>query len=116
MGDWTLPGWSDGLEPFDLILANPPYVEQDAALDRSVRDFEPAGALFAGPEGLDDYRVLIPQFSGLLSPNGTAVVEIGARQAGAVRQIAEEAGFSVLLRKDLGGRPRALILRFPLGK
>jgi release factor glutamine methyltransferase len=81
-----------------------------------VRDFEPASALFAGPEGLDDYRALIPQLPALLSPNGIAVVEIGAAQSDAVRQIAEEAGFSTVLRKDLGGRPRALILRFTLGK
>ncbi|MBO9498679.1 MAG: peptide chain release factor N(5)-glutamine methyltransferase [Novosphingobium sp.] len=115
-GDWTLPGWSDGLGPFDLILANPPYVEAEADLAPSVRAFEPASALFAGPEGLDDYRALIPQFPALLSPNGIAVVEIGATQAAAVRQIAEEAGFCALLREDLGGRARALILRFPLGK
>jgi release factor glutamine methyltransferase len=114
--DWTRPGWADELGSFDLILANPPYVEVDADLAPSVRAFEPASALFAGPEGLDDYRVLIPQFPALLSPNGIAVVEIGATQAEAVGQIAEEAGFCTVLRKDLGGRARALILRFPLGK
>lgn len=114
--DWTKPGWRDDLGTFDLILANPPYVEDAADLAPSVRAFEPASALFAGPEGLDDYRVLIPQFSALLSPNGIAIVEIGATQAGAVREIAEGSGFSTVLREDLGGRPRALILRFPLGK
>ena len=82
-----MPGWSDGLGPFDLILANPPYVEAEADLAPSVRAFEPASALFAGPEGLDDYRALIPQFPALLSPNGIAVVEIGATQAAAVRQM-----------------------------
>jgi len=114
--DWTQPGWSDKLGTFDLVLANPPYVEEGADLAPSVRDFEPAGALFAGPEGLDDYRSLVPQLPALLSPNGIAVVEIGATQAEAVREIAEQAGFSAVLRKDLGGRPRALILRFTLGK
>lgn len=114
--DWTLAGWCDDLGTFDLVLANPPYVEVAAALAPSVRDFEPASALFAGAQGLDDYRALIPQLPALLSPNGIAVVEIGATQADAVRQIAEEAGFSTVLRKDLGGRPRALILRFTLGK
>ncbi|WEK48445.1 MAG: peptide chain release factor N(5)-glutamine methyltransferase [Candidatus Andeanibacterium colombiense] len=115
-GNWCEAGWSDRLGIFDLILANPPYVEDGADLALSVRAFEPASALFAGPAGLDDYRALIPQFSGLLSPNGIAVVEIGASQADAVRQIAEEAGFSAELRKDLGGRARAIILRLPLGK
>lgn len=110
--DWTRPGWSDGLGRFDLILANPPYVEQDAELTPSVRDFEPAGALFAGEDGLDDYSILVPQLADLLSPNGIAVVEIGFTQSDAVRQIAEAAGFSAELHRDLAGRPRALCLRF----
>lgn len=114
--DWREAGWQAGLGTFELILANPPYVEADADLQPSVRRFEPPGALFAGREGLDDYRVLVPQLPALLSPNGIAVIEIGAMQADAVRQIAEQAGFSVALQKDLAGRARALVLRFPLGK
>ena len=106
--DWTEQGWQDGLGRFDLILANPPYVEADAALQPSVRRFEPAGALFAGGDGLDDYRVLIPQLPALLSPNGIAVIEIGAAQADPVRQIAERAGFSAELHKDLAGRRKGV--------
>ena len=109
--DWTQEGWADGLGRFDLIIANPPYVEQAAPLDASVRDFEPAGALFAGPEGLDDYRVLVPQLPALLNPGGVAVLEIGATQADSVTRIAAAAGFAVQGLPDLAGRPRALILR-----
>ena len=76
-----------------------------------MRDFEPAGALFAGPDGLDDYRVLVPQLAGLLEPRGVAVLEIGASQASAVAEIAAETGFRSDLRSDLGGRARALVLR-----
>lgn len=113
--DWHQPGWSDGLGLFDLILANPPYVESGAALAPSVRDHEPAGALFAGPEGLDDYRVLIPQLPDLLAPGGAALVEIGAAQAAAVSAIAAGAGLAARLHHDLGGRARALELKIPLG-
>ena len=115
LADWTQPGWADGLGQFDLILANPPYVEADAELAPNVRDHEPAGALFAGPEGLDDYRVLIPQLPALLTPLGTALVEIGATQAEPVSAIAAAAGFAVQLHRDLGGRPRALALTILLG-
>jgi release factor glutamine methyltransferase len=101
---------------FDVILANPPYVETGAELFPAVRDHEPAGALFAGPDGLDDYRALIPQLPPLLSENGIAVLEIGATQGDAVTEIAEAAGFFVQLHKDLASRPRALVLRFGLGK
>jgi release factor glutamine methyltransferase len=110
LGDWHAQGWAAELGTFDLILANPPYVEADAVLDRQVRDFEPASALFAGPQGLDDYRVLIPQLRALMNPGARAILEIGANQAKAVSAIAEAAGFAVSLRRDLGGRPRALVL------
>lgn len=109
--DWTAPGWADGLGRFDLILANPPYVEEAAELDATVRDHEPAGALFAGAEGLDAYRVLIPQLPDLLAPGGVAMIEIGAAQAGAVDQIAGQAGFNALLHLDLAERPRVLELK-----
>ncbi|MEO6388022.1 MAG: peptide chain release factor N(5)-glutamine methyltransferase [Croceibacterium sp.] len=109
--DWHQPDWQAGLGQFDLILANPPYVEADAPLDPDVREWEPAGALFAGPDGLSDYRVLIPQLPALVSQNGVAVLEIGASQAVAVSEIAVKAGLTAALRRDLAGRPRALILR-----
>lgn len=109
--NWLEPGWADDLGRFDLILANPPYVEDDAPIEPGVRQWEPAGALFAGPEGLDDYRVLVPQLVGLLTETGVAVVEIGASQADAVSAIAASAGLAAELHLDLGGRSRALVLR-----
>ncbi len=109
--DWSQPGWAEPLgAPFDLILANPPYVEDAADLAASVHAHEPHGALFAGSEGLDAYRILIPQLPALLSPGGVAVVEIGATQAEAVGALAQAAGFAVKLHRDLGERPRALEL------
>lgn len=114
--DWTQSGWADDLGQFDLILANPPYVETDADLAPSVRAHEPAVALFAGPDGLDDYRRLIPQLPDLLTVRGIALVEIGSRQEEAVREIARQAGFCAELRRDLAGRSRVLILQLGLGK
>ena len=112
--DWHAPGWGDALGGrFDLILANPPYVESQADLAPSVRDFEPHGALFAGPEGLDDYRVLIPQLPALLAPGGVALLEIGASQAEAVSALAHAAGFAAKLHRDLGDRPRVVELSRP---
>lgn len=110
VADWTQAGWSDGLSQLDLILANPPYVEADAELAPSVRGFEPAGALFAGADGLDDYRSLIPQLPRLLASGGIALVEIGASQADQVRAIAGQSGFRSTLHHDLAGRPRVVEL------
>lgn len=109
--DWSEPGWADTLGKFDLVLANPPYVEDDAPIEPDVRSWEPEGALFAGPEGLDDYRVLIPQLPGLLAEGGAAVLEIGAAQDRQVADIARACGFAPELHRDLAGRPRALVLR-----
>lgn len=109
--DWREGGWADDLGRFDLILCNPPYVETGAALDRDVRDFEPASALFAGDDGLDDYRLLIPQLHQLMRETGVAIFEIGATQSLSVCEIAEMAGFAVEMRRDLANRPRVLIFR-----
>lgn len=108
--NWHEADWAGDLGRFDLILANPPYVEAAADLAPSVLNHEPAQALFAGPEGLDDYRVLIPQLTDLLTPNGIAMIEIGANQADSVTAIAIASGLSAMLHKDLAGRPRVLEL------
>jgi release factor glutamine methyltransferase len=111
IADWHKPQWARDLGgPFELILANPPYVENSADLAPGVRDHEPPTALFAGPEGLDDYRVLIPQLPDLLGRGGAAFVEIGHSQAGAVTAIAQGAGLTAELHRDLAGRPRVLQL------
>lgn len=116
MADWDQADLSAGLGHFDLILANPPYVEETAELAPSVRAYEPSGALFAGIEGLDAYRVLLPQLPDLLAPDGAALIEIGHTQAEPVAAIAQGAGFECRLHQDLGGRPRVLELQIPLGK
>lgn len=110
-GDWTWANWAADLGTFDLVIANPPYVEAGADLAPDVRDFEPAEALFAGADGLDDYRILVPQLPDLLTESGVAVLEIGYTQADAVSKIAEEQGFTTEVKQDLGGRDRALVLR-----
>jgi release factor glutamine methyltransferase len=110
--DWNVAGWAKALAgPVDLVLANPPYVEDQAELPVSVVNFEPAGALFAGADGLDDYHALIPQLDDLLTHDGVALFEIGATQAEAVSAIAGAAGFAVTLHRDLAGRPRVVEMR-----
>ncbi|MFN3818140.1 peptide chain release factor N(5)-glutamine methyltransferase [Blastomonas sp.] len=111
-GDWRRPGWRETLPgAFDLILCNPPYVETDAALAPQVKEHEPHSALFAGTDGLDDYRILTPQLAPLLAPGGIAIFEIGASQRAAVSALAAASDFEVRCRQDLAGHDRAVILR-----
>ena len=110
--DWTKQNWTESLGAgFDLVLANPPYVATGASLAADVADFEPGQALFAGEEGLDDYRIIIPSLANLLSPTGIALLEIGFDQAGAVSTMAEESGYRVELKQDLSKKDRLIILR-----
>ena len=105
LGDWAaaLTG------PFDCIVTNPPYIGTGESLSHEVHGFEPASALFAGEDGLDDYRKLAPELRRLVAPGGACVVEIGHEQAPAVTGLLEAQGLRVALHRDLGGRPRALL-------
>ena len=108
---WRRGDWGEGVgERFDLILCNPPYVEQAARLAPDVAAWEPAEALFAGSDGLDAYRRLAPQIGRWLALEGIAIIEIGAGQAAAVRALFASEGFTVSSRADLAGMPRCLLL------
>jgi release factor glutamine methyltransferase len=93
---------------FDVVVSNPPYVssEEWGSLPAEVRDFEPAGALLAGPDGLSVIRRLVSGASGRLAPGGELWLEIGAAQGDAVRGLSSPGlGFTGLY-KDLAGRDR----------
>jgi release factor glutamine methyltransferase len=96
-------------ETFDFVISNPPYVaERDRdALAVEVRDYEPATALFAGEDGLNIYRRLIPAALAALAPGGFLVVEIGFGQAESLRSLLNEQGFEKIdFTPDLQGIPR----------
>jgi release factor glutamine methyltransferase len=105
-GDW-LTGLSG---PFDLILANPPYIKMGVHLPRDVLDYEPAGALFAGEDGLDAYRVIAPRLADHLADHGVAAIEIGHDQGEDCLRLFSSHGLRVTLRHDLGGRDRCIVV------
>lgn len=74
-------------ERFDLVVSNPPYVTdaEYAALDRNVREYEPASALRGGRDGLDLVRPLVAGASDRLASGGLLLVEIGWKHADAAR-------------------------------
>jgi release factor glutamine methyltransferase len=77
-----------------------------------VRDFEPATALFAGPDGLDLYRRLIPQARTALKPNGLLALEIGHGQHQAIAALLEDWNH-VRFVDDLQRIPRVALARKP---
>jgi release factor glutamine methyltransferase len=103
-GSWDAA--SDG--GFDLVLCNPPYIREDESLQPDVACYEPPSALFAGPDGLDDYRRIAPALA--LPAGGIACVEIGATQAGPVRALFDACGFLTQVKTDLAGRDRCIVV------
>ena len=100
-------------ERFDVVVSNPPYVrdgERDA-LQPEVRDWEPAQALFAGPEGLGVILPLVRGSSTFLREGGLFATEIGEGQGAEVVRAMEETGAfrGVLVRPDLTGRERVVL-------
>ena len=97
-----------------VVICNPPYVpEADrGSLQREVRDWEPAIALFGGADGTDFYKRLIPQSARVLKRGGVLAMEIGFGQAEAASQLAD--GWrDVHVIPDLAGIPRVLVCEKP---
>lgn len=113
----SLGSWFEALpvdQRFDVIVSNPPYVALGSPdLEKSVNDWEPASALFAGPDGLDDIYVLIAGAPEHLVGGGWLVLEIGADQGQAVEALLRAACYShIEIRPDLAGRDRIALARF----
>ncbi|WP_309129604.1 peptide chain release factor N(5)-glutamine methyltransferase [Microbacterium sp.] len=92
-----------------VVISNPPYIPDDAVpRDPEVRLFDPAQALYGGPDGLDVVRVISRRAHELLRRGGTLVLEHGELQAAAIRKILETDGWrAVASHQDLTRRDRA---------
>ncbi|MCW5936985.1 MAG: peptide chain release factor N(5)-glutamine methyltransferase [Fimbriimonadaceae bacterium] len=93
---------------FGLIVSNPPYIAEGAALPPDVSLYEPEVALYAGPDGLAIYRRLADEAAPYLMPWGRLLVELGDGMLEAVRGVFEPRGWVLQdVADDLGGVPRA---------
>lgn len=108
VGDWT--GRVKGA--FDVVTANPPYIETRAmaGLPVDVRDYDPHLALDGGADGLDAIHAILADLGRVLAPGGVAFIEIGAGQAATVAELAEAHGFAATFRRDLAGHERVAVL------
>jgi release factor glutamine methyltransferase len=114
-GHWFDALASDLLGSFDLVVSNPPYVAVDSPeLAASVRDWEPAVALFAPEDGTAAYRHIIPESRQWLAPGGWLVLEIGSRQGMTIAALCQQHGFvEVAVLPDLAGLDRVVVGRAP---
>jgi release factor glutamine methyltransferase len=108
----------DGMGPlgrFDLIVSNPPYVQEDqiAELDPEISRYEPRTALAGGHDGLEFYRRMAPALADNLEKNCSAILEIGADQSDAVTEIMRNVGATgVEVLHDLANLPRVVVAHF----
>ncbi len=109
-----LDALSDGETSWDVIVSNPPYVPtaDRESLHPQVRDHEPAAALFAGADGLDIYRRLIPQARAALRPNGLLALEIGHGQKASIASLLSD-WKELRFLDDLQQIPRIALARRP---
>jgi release factor glutamine methyltransferase len=106
-------------ERFDVVVSNPPYVARSeaAALPPEVSDWEPAGALFGGEDGLDVVRGIVAGAGERLVPGGLLALEIGAGQGPAVMAMIEAGGGAwgaPRIIRDLAGRDRVVLVESAL--
>jgi release factor glutamine methyltransferase len=101
--------------PFDLIVANPPYIPTNRleTLDKSVKDFEPVGALDGGIDGLMIHRRILEKAPDHLTPAGRIFLEIAFDQRAAAREMAAAHGMfdDVQILKDFGGNDRVITMK-----
>ena len=111
--DWTSALASGAA--FDLAISNPPYlaVGEAAGLSVTVRDHDPAVALYAGKDGLDAIRRLLSDLPSHLAPGAPFLFEIGSGQAEAVeREVSARPAWRFeRIVPDLAGIPRVAVLR-----
>ena len=118
-GDVCAPADEKLLGKFDAILSNPPYItrEEMAELDKSVRDYEPSGALFGGNDGLHFYRAIIRDWLKLLKPGGFIAFECGYLQARDIGRMLKAAGFEkIKIVEDTAGIARVVSAFSPQGE
>jgi len=98
-------------ETFELIVANPPYVAEGGAMP-DVEKHEPHVAVFAGEDGLEILRRLLPQARDHLKPGGRLLCEIADEQSAAVRELADPHYAEVTMHPDLAGMLRVIECAF----
>lgn len=96
---------------FDIIVSNPPYISEDEynELSPEVYRYDPKISLTLGGDGLNAYRIITSQARDKLTKNGRVFLEIGYKQAPAVKYLLEKAGFDeIRIHKDLNSKDRVL--------
>lgn len=94
---------------FDVIISNPPYIASNYKIDKET-SYDPPLSLFAGADGMDAYRVILPRAHKYLNSNGLLLIEIGIGQSSKITQILTNLRL-LHIEKDLAGIERVCTFR-----
>ena len=90
----------------DVVIANPPYIQDESDLPRDVVEHEPAIALFGGKDGMDAPRAFIAASARLLKSGGLLAIEHNELQGSLIADALSHDFQEIQLHQDLVGRPR----------
>ena len=102
-----------GLDKYDIIVSNPPYIRTDEEIEEIVRDNEPSLALYGGVDGLDCYRKILANVKLYLNDKFLIAFEIGESQKEEIYDIVNKylKDVEIICKKDLYGRNRMIFVR-----
>lgn len=96
-------------ELVDVVVANPPYIaEDDPEVEKNVRKFEPACALFSEASGLGHIQKWAGSAAALCRPGALVIFEIGHKQGAKASEIFANSNWykEIKILRDLSGRDR----------
>ena len=108
--------WFDALPErvrgtIDVVISNPPYIADHEELPAVVGDWEPVGALRAGPDGDEDLLAILAGVADWVSPDGVVVLEMAPSQTATVAAQLADRGWHASIHQDLARRDRAVVAR-----
>lgn len=108
--DWLL---DVGLDKYDIVVSNPPYIKTDEEIEEIVKNNEPSLALYGGIDGLDCYRKILANIKPYLNDKFLIAFEIGESQKEEIYDIVNKYLYDVEItcKKDLYGRNRMIFVR-----
>ena len=110
-GDWWAALPEELAGRVDLVVSNPPYVAEADVLDAEVSGWEPAGALWSGPSGLEATEAILQGAPRWLGPGSALVLELATERAEQTLGLVRDHGWDASLRADLTGRARLVVGR-----
>ncbi|MBA4249494.1 MAG: peptide chain release factor N(5)-glutamine methyltransferase [Candidatus Puniceispirillum sp.] len=112
--DLQISNWFQNIPPsiYDIIISNPPYIENQFPLDKSVGAYDPHLALFGGKDGLEAYKLIFKNVKEYMNEKSIFIIEIGFNQFEAIAELAKNNQLYIIdILKDFQNYNRCVLLK-----